>query len=506
MNDPTAFLDIERRTGIKNQEVLDWVKKTNAVSNAIRKLASGRVDPKDIDLSRYGILTPEQEKIEKERKRRVRLQLDKKEEEEKKRIKKIEKEKWWKGASCLLFRQQKDMYPANEEKIKHSIPCKQHIIEKYSSDYSRWAESNYMPDDIATKEEIAEKNKIKELAEMNTFEKNNPDFCASMTKDIENRQKTQKENMAKSVLKRVKGNELFRNKKYEKAIEIYKEAMTHDSYNVKLLTNIALCYAKMQEYNDALEFCSRVCHIDSGSTYSTKAIFQRIKIMIHLKSPSDQILSDFKKCLENDERNQEILALHNWYIGDIGVQQKEDELHNLIQSLPRIKNAIIENQNNTILSDSNGKVSKFTDRLHIIVDALNPDLTNPKECTKNIIYAIDLLMNQINQHGSSSILESFKPLGNVWNKDMSPSLGSFLIEILNGSDLGKVYFRTSGYLANICKKAANMKRLVKSQNEKENCRSRNQLICELLSLIKILNVAIICDQRAEKVAIEVRNS
>lgn len=54
MSDPMAMLDLEKRTGVKNSDVDDFVKKTDALQNAIAGIVSGELDPKTVSLKKYG--------------------------------------------------------------------------------------------------------------------------------------------------------------------------------------------------------------------------------------------------------------------------------------------------------------------------------------------------------------------------------------------------------------------------------------------------------------------
>ena len=65
------FLDLERRTGIQNDDIDDFIRKADEVDAAIKGLRDGTIDPtKEIKIA--GIET-EEEKAEKERQRQIRL-------------------------------------------------------------------------------------------------------------------------------------------------------------------------------------------------------------------------------------------------------------------------------------------------------------------------------------------------------------------------------------------------------------------------------------------------
>ena len=57
------------------------------------------------------------------------------------------------------------------------------LLQRYSLDYSRW--DSDITSDPATQAEIADKEKAKEKAECEAFEKANPDFCNEYKEDAE---------------------------------------------------------------------------------------------------------------------------------------------------------------------------------------------------------------------------------------------------------------------------------------------------------------------------------
>ena len=101
MSDPMAMLDLERRTGIKNNEVDDFVKKADALHKAISGMKDGTLDPKDVSLKKYGILTEEEERVEQERREKNRREMAERVRIEKEREKKEERERWWEGAAYV---------------------------------------------------------------------------------------------------------------------------------------------------------------------------------------------------------------------------------------------------------------------------------------------------------------------------------------------------------------------------------------------------------------------
>lgn len=67
---------------------------------------------------------------------------------------------------------------------------------------------------------------------------------------------------------RKKGNELFKQSKYEEALEIYKAA----KQNREILHNISISYIKLQKFQEAIDTCTKILEQDS---FSVKALFRR---------------------------------------------------------------------------------------------------------------------------------------------------------------------------------------------------------------------------------------
>ena len=86
------LLDMEKRTGIKDDDIDSFLSKVNDVQKQLDMLQSGELKPEDVKVP--GEKTPEELQEEAEEKaRRAREKA-----ESKAREKKEEHEKWWKGA------------------------------------------------------------------------------------------------------------------------------------------------------------------------------------------------------------------------------------------------------------------------------------------------------------------------------------------------------------------------------------------------------------------------
>lgn len=155
-----------------------------------------------------------------------------KEEKLRQQRKQEEISRWWSGAE--FFKPKKDDTDNGEDNDESSKPS---ILSRYTADYSKW--ESWVPNDEATKEEEALKLKQEEDIKNKEFEQNNPDFCKQFMTDMEQRKKSLKEKEESSNILRLKGNRYFKNKDYQKALELYMDALKECPYDSKLLLNIA---------------------------------------------------------------------------------------------------------------------------------------------------------------------------------------------------------------------------------------------------------------------------
>ena len=265
-------------------------------------------------LKKYGILTPE-EKAEEEAREEIRRQERRKRQEEDRRLRiQEERKRWWEGAICLYG--PLDIDNENGEKIVTDDSTQDEmywderrlkIIERYSSNYDRWSDHSFQPNDPVSIEEAEEKRMIKEQEECEVFERANKEFCDSFRADFEKRNRKIRDKKQSVNSLRVKGNRLFRSKSYKEALFKYQEAFNHDPFDQKVLLNIALCHIKMQAWNEALEFCNRSCHIDKANV---KALFNRSLVFIKMMD-FDKAMIDLEKCRSLDPSNDEVMLRYD---------------------------------------------------------------------------------------------------------------------------------------------------------------------------------------------------
>lgn len=135
-------------------------------------------------------------------------------------------------------------------------------MNRYSLDYNRWNDSNYIPDDEASKEESAFLLKKQEDEDMAKFEATNSEWCVAQKEDIDKRKEVRKKKEDSANARRLKGNRYFGQKKFDRALDCYMESLAETPYKTNVLTNISLCHSKLKMWSDAVEFCDRAIHCE----------------------------------------------------------------------------------------------------------------------------------------------------------------------------------------------------------------------------------------------------
>jgi tetratricopeptide (TPR) repeat protein len=198
-----------------------------------------------------------------------------------------EKELWWAGAEMHHTNKSgKDKDTAMQEidcDPHNSSSEKENIMKKYISDYSRWDE--WVPKDPATLLEQQEETKKKEQGDTEQFEKNNAEFCQQFLDDMKERNKVLEKKKEGADVLRLRGNNAFKKKDYNSALSIYKDSLRSMPYTDKTLLNIAQCYIKLSEFEDAIEFLSRVLYLDdTNAKVESRAFIEILSYLIMMLS------------------------------------------------------------------------------------------------------------------------------------------------------------------------------------------------------------------------------
>ena len=145
-------------------------------------------------MKKYGILTPEEEAEEAARREKNKREMAERVAKEKAREKEEERRKWWDGAEYMFgpregseewLEEKADKDKKKEaERSRRTEQQQKNLIDRYSSDYNRWNDSSYVPDDPASKLEAEEAEKKKEEEENAKFEARNSEWCNAMKDDM----------------------------------------------------------------------------------------------------------------------------------------------------------------------------------------------------------------------------------------------------------------------------------------------------------------------------------
>jgi tetratricopeptide (TPR) repeat protein len=263
--DVDAFLNIERRTGIKDDDIKGFLSKVDNVQDQLSKLMSGELKPEDVKIP--GERTAEEELIfQKDKARRARERA-----EEKAKEIKDEHDKWWRGAEMRKEHMVEQSQQKVTVEIEGQIFPKPKVEGKDCLDYSKW--DTWVPDDPVSLAEMKEKVDKVDAEKNKIFEQNNPDFCNNFKEDMEKREQTKLRKQTDAERARQKGNKHFKRKEYKTALKYYKEALNLTPYaNISILTNIAQVKIKLDMYVDAIEFCNRALFM---SEENIKALSRR---------------------------------------------------------------------------------------------------------------------------------------------------------------------------------------------------------------------------------------
>jgi len=256
--DVDRLLNFEKRTGIKDDDIEDFIRKATEVEAAVQGLRDGTVNPDKIKIE--GI-DSEEEKQQKEKERQQRLEQQRIQTEQLRLQRKAEeRERWWAGSEYFVLNREVDnkTSASGDDKIESSKSAK--LLQRYTLDYSRWNE--WVPADPVTLEEERIRTEEEERIKNDEFEKNNAEFCTQFMMDQEERSKSIQNKQESADSHRIKGNLHFKRKEYVIALEKYMEALKLLPYEGKTLLNIAQVHIKVKDWDDAEEFLKRSLQID----------------------------------------------------------------------------------------------------------------------------------------------------------------------------------------------------------------------------------------------------
>eukprot|EP00816_Leptocylindrus_hargravesii_P008173 CAMPEP_0196805640 /NCGR_PEP_ID=MMETSP1362-20130617/5430_1 /TAXON_ID=163516 /ORGANISM="Leptocylindrus danicus, Strain CCMP1856" /LENGTH=965 /DNA_ID=CAMNT_0042178681 /DNA_START=200 /DNA_END=3097 /DNA_ORIENTATION=+ len=448
VNSPSSSL-----VDISNGEINDWVKKTSALQRTIKGIADGTLDPDKASLKEYGILTPAEKAEEEAKKEALRLKRARQRAEAKAEEKRHELENWWDGAILLYGPAAVDVKPTKNKLISTGSSRRNscvHLSEnkvRYSSDYSRWSDQAFQPNDPVTKEEKEDQKRRQEEARNKVFEENNGEFCAQFVKDAEKRKENQEKKNRSAIRSRLKGNTFYGKKKYSDALQCYIDAKKVTPYATNVLMNMALCYSKLSQFDDAQEYCNRVLHVDKRNV---KALFHRATIYKKL-GKNIEALDDLKNALEVDPTSEEVRDFYALLRQD----NADERAEHFVES---VTSGGESNELSSINIDADSP--EFCFGIFEFLAQLHGDnaCTEKERQLGNACIIVDLLVDKIRlgsiseklncQFGSSPTI----PIG----VDNHFTLGSIFMLMLREVPLTRVYVRKSGYLNDLSSLASSL--------------------------------------------------
>ncbi|XP_054003896.1 sperm-associated antigen 1 [Hylaeus anthracinus] len=178
------------------------------------------------------------------------------------------------------------------DKIKRIASCDYSAWDKYDVD----TELNKI--DIRDEQRLVEAKRL-QLKQKGVIEKKKLDKQTIINKSS----LTGTEINVMAEQEREKGNEAFRSRDYEEALEHYNTSIKIDS-NITAYNNRAITYIKLQQYKKALNDCNIVLSIEYTNI---KALLRRAMALEHLENPS-KALADYEAVLRLEPTNPSAIA------------------------------------------------------------------------------------------------------------------------------------------------------------------------------------------------------
>lgn len=453
--DPTQLLDIERRTGVKEDDIDDFLRKANEVEAAIKGMMDGSVDPNSIKIEG---LESEEEKAKIEAERQKRLEESRRKAEELRLQRKLEeRERWWAGAELFTAHRRGggivDVEDENSE--AKNIDPQTLILQRYTADYSRWNE--WVPRDPASLQEQQESHALEEAKRNEEFEKNNAEFCKQFVGDMKERSKAIQKKKDEAESLRNKGNRHFKRKEYvPQALAAYMESLKLEPYETKTLTNIAQVFIKINELDDAQDFLGRAVSIDPDHVKA----HSRLAFVMGEKCQFRDALQHAQKALKNDPTNADLIEQQRELEIMAREADQESELRNMMAPPPPIFEteyctagaATAASAVQTAAMKS--QVAKEQTRVQA---SLQPDLAIAQTISDHLSVAIaewtprsttDSPQGDVEAVGSRlcHLIKPYKPLIRSEVKGKKTNLFDAHVKRMSGNSMIKVHARTSGLL------------------------------------------------------------
>lgn len=453
---------LERRSGVKDDDIDSFLNKVSAVEDSIKGLISGTVKPEDVRID--GVLTTA-ELQEQENELKIRREEQKKKTEILRQHRKVEeKERWWNSAKAMN---------SNTESIDNDehVSKQGKLNQKYSSDYSRWEE--WVPDDPISAEEARHKEEEEDRIKNEAFEKANSDFCNNVLEDMKSRDKVIKKKEKSSEVLRNEGNNFFKMKDYQTAITHYVDALKILPFDVRILINIAQSYLKLGNYDDAEEFLNRTLFLKPNHV---KALSRQAFLFEKTNRP-EEALKAAKRASEVEPDNSEVR---------LQVLEYEALVHELKDSrvIADLKAGRVSITTSSTLSTTTTSVNDVDgfQCFDVLVDCLRqllPDGIQPT--VENSVASGDIYTNAQSSNSfttsstdttSPSLLQLFDALTRCYHVLKQSTGPADMATLAEKRRLLQTYFRTSTALDHCVRYClANSSRILESKPGSMNCLS-----------------------------------
>lgn len=448
--DVDNLLNLERRTGVKNEDIDAFIVKANAVDEAIRGMRDGTVDPATIKIDGIDCDTMEV-KEEKERKRLIRrAELEREAEELRIKRKEEERNKWWVGVDLFINHSDESTTSVDDiDKAELEIRIRK---ERYSMNYSRW--NQWTPTDPVSLKEMKEQEEEEDKKRNDQFEKNNSEWCNQYLSDIEERDKATAKKKQNSANFKLKGNKFFKAKNYTEALDKYMEALMLTPYDgTAIVTNIAQAHIKLGQFEDALEFLERAVKVDPKNikAYSRKAFVLSECLPERLEEAVQWAERAF--LLDEEHTNKEVTLQYNELKLSWADRCKEKQVQEIVVPSASKFSALMKGaQGESEKKSAEGAVMDEK----MFAEMMKEMTTNDGKSGSNIstaagISMIDNCKSRLEEMVGGAVPEDTESAatkgqgqGTLRSHDMFLDAA---LEVLEGDSNTRVYFRTSGALA-----------------------------------------------------------
>mmetsp|Transcript_28183 Transcript_28183/g.45287 ORF Transcript_28183/g.45287 Transcript_28183/m.45287 type:complete len:840 (-) Transcript_28183:118-2637(-) len=411
------LLNIEKRTGVTEDELAEFEAKTSQVSELIRGLKEGTIKPEDVKVP--GEKTEEEIRLETERKERLRVEKEKKLKEAKEK----EQKDWWERAELIVGMTREQAWKERDERLTALAAGKrskrvsgtgkdeQIVItdddgvvlfpkpkaKSDALDYSVW--DKWIPDDPASLEEMQRAKDDIEDERNREFEQANPEFCQQFKDDQEKREEARMKKEKDGEKLKVRGNRFFKRKQYEEALKAYHDALLIIPLDLAVLGNIAQVLLRCEKFDEALEFCERSLFLDPDHT---KSLWRHAKASIG-KQGFEVATADLRHALLLNPENSEIERLLKNCEEELLSQKAEATIETAKQRFGEEED-VLKNIKKIIPADENSiSASNSKQLLDLLDDPLLAISMGEKMC-KEIAGGTDRAVTAMQQNAVSGLM------------------------------------------------------------------------------------------------------